>query len=95
VTADIHAPVDHWVYVHFDADRKALYVGMTKNMAQRQAAHKRSWWFKDIEDCVTYGPYPTWYLAHEVECLAIRAWSPRFNVNNYPSKSDEFRRCSA
>lgn len=77
------APVPHWVYVHFDKDDTALYVGMTADLEQRLANHRsRSMWFKDIDRVHTYGPLSTWRIAHEIECLAIRAWAPKYNQNH-------------
>jgi hypothetical protein len=76
-------PIDHWVYVHLDESCEALYVGMTSSPRNRHQAHRQSsHWFQDIRSYITYGPFPSARVAHQVEILAIRAHRPRHNSNH-------------
>ena len=71
----------HYVYRIWSVDDELLYVGVTKNLAARMAAHhktKRDVWHDAAY--LTYVEYPDGDAALEVERIALRTENPLWNV---------------
>lgn len=72
---------DHWVYRAWDADGRLLYIGCTKNLKQRRAAHATgtdSDWYPFATRFRAYGPY-TYETARAIERQAIETEESYFN----------------
>lgn len=71
-------------YFCFDADERVIYVGFTKNLDVRLAAHRTAtpWWSEVA--AVTHVEFPRWEDAtlHEAEC--IRKLRPTYNIRGNP-----------
>ena len=77
----------HYVYRYFDAQDRLLYVGVTINLKQRDAAHRHnSAWRVDavrreVEE------YPNRETAYKCEAIAIREESPLHNRQGLPPRA--------
>lgn len=77
-------PGNYVVYRFYDADDRLLYVGMTWNLPNRIAQHRRTEWFKKERvrtEVVRVGPERE---ARRLEREAIRTESPKYNVSQNP-----------
>lgn len=69
-----------YLYRCFDDTGRLIYVGSTRNLAQRLDLHRdRSWWAQQVRRVVAR-VLPTSSAAHAAEIEAIRAERPRWNV---------------
>lgn len=70
----------HYVYVCYDADEWVLYVGLSKNVANRIAMHVNggAWWLDHLRHVQALGPMP-YDDARELEAALIRRLAPIVN----------------
>lgn len=83
------APVPHFVYRHYDAIGRLVYVGITNNPVTRLKTHRKSsWWFEQVTSSrMTVFPDRSYGLTKERE--AIRVERPRWNVKGrWSTRSD-------
>lgn len=88
-TFDRHAPAwkllsetpstSYLLYRFYDADRQALYIGITQSGQTRLAEHRRrsEWW--PLAEYFAFSAYPDWPSLELAESAAIRTEAPRFN----------------
>lgn len=70
----------HYVYRHYDADDRLIYVGCTNNPPARLRAHRKSsWWGAQIARS-THIVFPNRQKALDKEREAIALEQPRWNV---------------
>lgn len=67
------------VYRHVAADGQVLYVGCSRNLADRTRGHKKSPWFMEIRTIV-WERHETMLQAHKAEVAEIRRLDPPHNV---------------
>lgn len=70
----------HYVYVCYDADDWVLYVGLSKNVANRIGMHVNggAWWLDHLRHVQALGPMP-YDDARELEAALIRRLAPAAN----------------
>jgi predicted GIY-YIG superfamily endonuclease len=73
----------HWVYWHFAADGRLLYVGSTTNLDERTGQHRYSCWWGDVERIVSTR-FETRTAGLAAEAAAIKAGRPLYNVQHNP-----------
>lgn len=74
----------HWVYWHYDADGRLLYVGMTSDIEARTNQHRYTtrWWHA-VERVVSTR-FDDAHKARSVEQSAIESGRPLYNVKHNP-----------
>jgi hypothetical protein len=68
-----------YLYRHFDAEGRLLYVGISLSAVHRLAQHRASAWFASIAT-VTIETFPSRAGAAEAERLAIQTEGPLHNI---------------
>jgi ATP-dependent protease La (Lon)-like substrate-binding protein/GIY-YIG catalytic domain-containing protein len=68
-----------FVYRHFDAEGRLMYIGSTKSIPNRTGDHQKGapWWH-DVAR-ITVERYPTREEAYAVEKIAIKSEKPKYN----------------
>ena len=81
------------LYRHYDADGRLLYVGITKDLEHRTAAHGKASSWTDFVDVARskFTKFPSRKKAKAAEKDAIRAELPLFNVshNEHPNREKD------
>jgi hypothetical protein len=82
ITADTegHYTDPHWLYRLYDQDDRLLYVGITRNLADRITSHKR--WLGDLLDYYETDEYPDRESVLAAEAWAIDTEHPAFNITH-------------
>lgn len=79
------------VYAFFDDRERAVYVGVTRNIAKRLAAHMAGPFWNEVHRIETWR-YPNTLDAHQEENRLIAALGPRWNIQaNDRQLADEAR----
>lgn len=84
---------NHYVYRCYDKDGGLLYIGCTKNVERRIAAHRRGgkaasrWLAVFMDRHEVEGPFRGRDLGREVESFAIQSERPLFNIQHTASEN--------
>lgn len=72
----------HWVYRHYDASDRLIYVGCSGAPKTRNEQHRATtWWFDQVARS-RYTVYPNREYALEMERQAIAAENPKWNIRH-------------
>ena len=80
------ADTPHYLYRHFDADGKLLYVGITLNPESRQLTHRTTTPWRHLIATITQEMHPSLAIAEAYERHDIRTKVPLYNVSHSPDR---------